>query len=88
MKKKDMLKRIRDVLQGCDEQWIAVAKKGRSWVIVGSGLGVPLRENFDDADLLFKHDRNECTLAEAEEAFESELIAAEYRLEMREKARR
>ena len=89
MNKRELLKEIKGVMQGdSGAQWIAVAKKGRGWEIVGSGLGRPLRENFDDEDMLFRHVCNECTLAEAEEALQSELIAADWRVEQRAKAMR
>ena len=75
MNKKEILRTIRDVLQGDHgHQWVAVRKEGRSWKVVASGMGKPYYGDFDAETVLFRHDGNRCTLKEAEEKLERELF--------------
>ena len=83
MNKKEIIKKIKEVVSGCNGwEYIAVAKKanGRGYEIVGGGLGCPVRENYGPDDMLFIHDRNDCTLREAEELLEEEIWNAEQRV--------
>jgi len=69
MNKREIIKEIRDVVEGrSGYQYISVAKKteGKGWEITGGGLGWPVMENFGAEDMIFRHDRNSCTLHEAE----------------------
>ena len=80
MNKKEIIRKIKEVVSGCDGwQYIVVTKKanGRGYEIVGGGLGRPLQINFDAGDMLFRHTQNDCTLREAEELLEAELWNAE-----------
>jgi Fe-S-cluster containining protein len=74
MTKKEMIRKVRDVIEGNTAMQYAVfRRKGRRWHLVDWGLGIPLRENYPSDCLIFRHDRNECTIEEAKREVEREL---------------
>ena len=81
MTKKEMIRKVRDVIVGNTAMQYAVfRKKGRRWYQVDCGLGIPLRENYPPDCLIFRHDRNECTIDEAKYEVEREISERDFRM--------
>jgi hypothetical protein len=80
MTAREMLREVRDVLSGRSPmQYVVFRRVGRRWKRIDWGLGIPLRENYPVDALIFRHDRNTCTLEEAKREVERELKEAWFR---------
>ena len=84
MNKKEIVRQIRDVVKGSSPfDYIVVNIGERSWKIVDKGIGKPSEKNDNGEDILFCHDRNNCTFKEAEYLLDSkirEMLERRFRL--------
>jgi len=68
MNRTEIIQQIKALAEGITVwDYIVVSKDGECYTIVGRGIGEPIREEYAMEDMIFLHDRDFCSLDDAED---------------------